>query len=146
MSDEEMDTGAVIDLLKKALRLQYRSALLYTMAAGSVRGLDQIAFADLCRQWAGAELDDARRVVEKVVALGGQPPTDVAPIQWSDDAAETGRILVDCEDEALEALHAVIPATGQEARSEALEHLMEHVILRKQQQIDRVLMALGDTE
>ena len=80
------------------------------------------------------------------MALGGQPPTDVAPIHWSDDAAETGRILVDCEDEALEALHSVIPATGQEARSEALAHLMEHVILRKQQQVDRVLMALGDTE
>ncbi len=143
---EQMDTGAVIDLLKNALRLQYRSALLYAMAAGSARGLDQIAFSDLCREWAGAELDDARRLVEKVVALGGEPPTEVAPIGWSDDAAKIGRILVDCEDETLEALHSVIPATGQEARSEALEHLMEHVILRKQQQVDRVLMALGETE
>jgi bacterioferritin (cytochrome b1) len=143
---EEMDTAAVVDLLKKALQLQYRSALLYAMAAGSARGLDQIAFSDLCREWAGAELDDARRLVEKIVALGGQPPTDVAPIRWSDDASAIGRILVDCEDETLAALHAVIPATGQQARSEALEHLMEHVILRKQEQVDRVLMALGETE
>lgn len=143
---EEMDTAAVIDLLKDALRLQYRSALLYAMAAGSSRGLDLIAFSDLCRRWAGAELDDARRLVEKVVALGGQPPTEVAPVPWSDDASKIGRILVDCEAETLAALHAVIPATGQEARSEALEHLMEHVILRKQEQVDRVLMALGETE
>ena len=141
-----MDIGAVIDLLRDALRLQYRSALLYAVAAGSVRGLDHIALSDLCREWAGAELDDARRLVEKVVALGGQPPTDVAPVHWSDDAARTGRILVDCENEALHALHAVIPATGQQARSEALEHLMEHIILRKQEQVDRLLMALGETE
>ena len=141
-----MDVEAVIDLLSEALRAQYRSALIYAMAAGSVRGLDQIAFADLCRGWAGAELDDVRRLVEKVVALGGNPPTDVAPIRWSDDAAETGRILVVCEQETLEKLHAVIPATGQEPKSEALEHLMEHMILRKQSQVDRLLMALGETE
>ena len=35
-----------------------------------------------------------------------------------------------------EALHAVIPHSGQEARSEALEHLMEHIIMRKQNQVD----------
>ena len=143
---EEMDVQSVVDLLSEALRKQYRSALLYTMAAGSMRGLDQIAFADLCRGWAGAELDDARRLVEKIVALGGQPPTDIAPMRWSDDAAETGRILLGCEQETLTSLHAVIPATGQEPRSEALEHLMEHMILRKQEQLDRLLMALGETE
>ena len=30
----------------------------------------------------------------------------------------------------------MIPASGQEARSEALEHLLEHIIMRKQEQID----------
>lgn len=33
-------------------------------------------------------------------------------------------------------MHGVIGASGQEPRSEALEHRMEHVILRKQEQID----------
>jgi hypothetical protein len=32
--------------------------------------------------------------------------------------------LIESEDEAVAALHAVIPHTGQEPRSEALEHLM----------------------
>ena len=44
--------------------------------------------------------------------------------------------LIETEDEVTEALHAVIPHSGQEARSEALEHLMEHIIMRKQNQID----------
>ena len=40
------------------------------------------------------------------------------------------------------ALHAVIPHSGQEPRSEALEHLLEHVIMRKQQQLDFLALAL----
>jgi len=30
----------------------------------------------------------------------------------------------------------VIPHSGEEPRSEALEHLMEHLIMRKQNQVD----------
>ena len=35
-----------------------------------------------------------------------------------------------------EALQACIGATGREARSEALEHRMEHMIMREQEQVD----------
>ncbi len=45
--------------------------------------------------------------------------------------------------EVIEALHAVIPHTGQEGRSEALEHLLEHVIMRKQEQVDALQRGLG---
>ena len=38
--------------------------------------------------------------------------------------------------EATEALQDCIAPTGREARSEALEHRMEHMIMRKQEQID----------
>ena len=40
--------------------------------------------------------------------------------------------LIDAEDETIAALHKVIPHSGQEPRSEALEHL----IMRKQNQVD----------
>jgi hypothetical protein len=40
--------------------------------------------------------------------------------------------LIDAEDETIAALHEVIPHSGQEPRSEALEHL----IMRKQNQVD----------
>ena len=38
--------------------------------------------------------------------------------------------------ETIAMLHAVIPDTGQEPHSEALEHLMEHMIMHKQNQVD----------
>ena len=46
------------------------------------------------------------------------------------------------EQEAIAALHAVTRPTGQEPRSEALEHLMEHLIMRKQAQVDLLLRVL----
>ncbi len=58
-------------------------------------------------------------------------------------AAAAVDLLIDTECEALAALHAVIPHTGQEPRSEALEHLLEHVIMRKQEQVDTLLRARG---
>jgi predicted amidohydrolase YtcJ len=45
--------------------------------------------------------------------------------------------LIDAEDETIAALHKVIPHSGQEPRSEALEHL----IMRKQNQVDRLRRA-----
>jgi hypothetical protein len=44
--------------------------------------------------------------------------------------------LIECETDAVEALQAAIEPTGRDAVSEALEHLLEHLILRKQSQID----------
>ena len=40
----------------------------------------------------------------------------------------------------------MIEHSGQEPRSEALEHLLEHLIMRKQQQADFLWHASGRTE
>ena len=40
-----------------------------------------------------------------------------------------------------EALQAAIEPTGREAASEAVEHRLEHLIMRKQEQVDYLLRA-----
>lgn len=131
-----MKVDKVLDLLNVALPLQMRSAALYTWAAGGATGFDLQAVGPKLEQFGRLEIDDARRLVEKIVALGGNATTDVAPYDVFElTPAGVGRII-ELENEVLDALHAVIPETGQEARSEALEHLLEHVIMRKQEQID----------
>jgi len=45
-------------------------------------------------------------------------------------------LLLDDEAEAIESLVAILPDTGTRGDSEALEHLIEHIVYRKQQQID----------
>jgi bacterioferritin (cytochrome b1) len=133
---DPLDIEAALERLNAALRLQYRSVLGYTLAAGSVTGFEHLGMADLLWRFAQAELDDTRRIVEKVVTLGGEPVTAPAAVQCH--SAPEGMVawLIESERETLEAFQDVIPTTGHTADSEALEHRLEHVIMRKQEQVD----------
>jgi bacterioferritin (cytochrome b1) len=131
-----MDTDKVLEQLNAGLELQLRSLLQFTQASGSMFGLEVQGVAEKMWTFAQDELEDTRLLVEKITALGGDPTTKVGELRWEPDPAKTLDHLIETEDEVTEALHAVIPHSGQEARSEALEHLMEHIIMRKQNQID----------
>ena len=133
---DPMDVDSVLEGLNKALRLQQRSVLQLTLGAGSMFGLEFQAVGERLWLFARSELEDTKLLVEKITALGGDPTVELAPMQWHEDPRAAIDVLVESEDEAIAALHAVIPHTGQEPRSEALEHLMEHLIMRKQNQVD----------
>jgi bacterioferritin (cytochrome b1) len=133
---EPMDTEKVIEQLNRGLSLQLRSLLQFTQASGSMFGIEVQSVADKLWLFAQHELEDTRLLVEKITALGGDPTTEVGEIAWTPNPGNALDRLIETEDEVTEALHAVIPHSGQEAASEALEHLMEHIIMRKQNQID----------
>jgi bacterioferritin (cytochrome b1) len=140
---DPLEAEAVLELLDTALALQYRSALQYTQVAGSLTGLEWTVLGVQVWAFAEAELDDARRLVEKVVALGGTPPGGAAPLRYEPDPRTAIDALIEKECEAVAALHAVIPHSGQEPRSEALEHRLEHLIMRKQEQVDTLRRAVA---
>jgi bacterioferritin (cytochrome b1) len=140
-AEETLDEELARKRLNAALTLQYRSALGFMLASGSLFGFEYQALGDRLWEYAQAELEDARLLVEKIVALEGEPSTEVAPLSWTGDPAGAVDWLIDAETEAIEALQAGIEPTGREGRSEALEHLLEHVILRKQNQIDFLVRA-----
>jgi bacterioferritin len=140
-NDEKMDVEAQIECLNRALRLQHRSVLMYSITAGSVIGLEYQAHAEKMSAHALSELEDATRLAEKVTALGGQPTTDVGEFEFTADPAKAIDRLIDCEAETLQAMQAAIEPTGREAASEAVEHRLEHMIMRKQEQVDYLLRA-----
>ncbi len=142
MSDQEpMDEGAVLEGLNRALLLQYRSALQLALSAGSLTGVQAQGITGPLQEFAAAEVEDARHLVEKIAALGGDPTTEVAELRFEEQPDRAIEWLIDTESEAIEALKDVIPAAGDEGRSEALEHLLEHLIMRKQNQVDLLLRA-----
>jgi bacterioferritin (cytochrome b1) len=144
MSPEEtLDVEGAVERLNAALELQYRSALSYTLFAGSIFGLEYQGLGEQLWAFAQEELADARHLIEKLGALGGEPTTSVAEPRWTRDAQEWVKWLIDTETEAIEAMQAAIEPTGREGRSEALEHLLEHIILRKQNQVDFLIRARG---
>jgi bacterioferritin (cytochrome b1) len=139
--DETMDVDEQIECLNRALRRQHRSVIQYSLVAGSVIGLQYQAHADKMKKHALAELEDATRLVEKITALGGEPTTEVAPLSFTANPSEALEGLIENEGEALEALQAAIEPTGREAASEAVEHRLEHMIMRKQEQVVYLLRA-----
>src|SRR5215216_4713801 len=114
MADEMMDVEKQIECMNAALRLQHRSVLQYSLVAGSVIGLEYQAHAEKMREHSLSELEDATRLVEKITALGGEPTTDVAAIQFVADPDKAIDALIDCEGETLEVLQAAIEPTGRE--------------------------------
>src|SRR3954453_830147 len=100
---DPLDVDAAVERLNTALALQYRSVLGYTIAAGSVTGFEHQGMAELLWRFAEAELDDTRRIVEKIVTLGGDPTVDVAVVERH--GAPDGMVawLVEVERETLEA-------------------------------------------
>jgi bacterioferritin (cytochrome b1) len=134
--EELLDEELAIERLNAALRLQYRSALQYSLTAASLVGFEVQALGGKLTGYGDEELDDARKLIEKIVSFGGTPTTAIADLRVDRDPSAAVGWLIECEREAVEALKDAIEPTGREGRSEALEHLLEHLIMRKQRQID----------
>lgn len=141
--EEQLDKGLAIDRLNAALELQYRSALQYSIVASSLLGLEAQALGSKLTSFGDEELNGVRRLVEKIVSFGGEPTTKVAALQVHQTVRDSLTWLIECEQKVVEALQDAIEPTGREGRSEALEHLLEHLIMRKQLQIDFLKRAVA---
>lgn len=115
----------------------------HVLAAGMVTGFEHQVLGE--RLWITAQDDlaDARRLIEKLVSLGGEPTVEVASVELKGDMTALIDRLVDTETECIEALQGAIATTGREGRSEALEHRLEHMIMRKQEAVDFLVRARG---
>jgi len=144
MPDEEkLNRKEAVKRLNEALTLQYRSALQYSIVASSLTGIEAQALGSKLTEFGDAELADVRRLIEKIVSFDGKPATEVAELSFDAGTKQALRRLAKDEQAAVETLQAAIEPTGREGRSEALEHLMEHLILRKQHQVDFLNRAIG---
>ncbi len=139
--EELLDESAAIDALNEALVLQYRSALQYSLVSSSLTGLEGQAIGGRLIGFGDLELADVRRLIEKIVSFGGTPTTEVAEMRHQPEVSPALEWLIESETEAIEALQQAIEPTGREGRSEALEHMLEHMIMRKQGQVDLLIRA-----
>jgi bacterioferritin (cytochrome b1) len=141
--EDKLDQGEAVKRLNVALGLQLRSALQYSITAASLVGIEAQALGSRLTGFGDEELADVRLLVEKIVSLGGEPTTNVAELRFEAKVKDAVGWLAECEETAVEALQEAIEPTGREGRSEALEHLMEHLILRKQHQVDFLRRAIS---
>jgi bacterioferritin (cytochrome b1) len=142
-SEERLDEEAAVACLNKALSRQYRSALQYSIVASSLTGLEVQGLANVLTAYGDEELSGARQLIEKIVSFDGEPTADVAELRYARGPEDAIGWLLRCEEEVIEALQEAIEPTGREGRSEALEHMLEHQIMRKQRQADFLRRALS---
>jgi bacterioferritin (cytochrome b1) len=134
--EERLDEKLAVEKLNVALEQQYRSALQYSVVAASLSGMEAQALSEKLKDFGAEELSGARELIEKIISFDGVPKVKVAELKFHAEARESIVWLAECEEEVVEALQDAIEPTGREGRSEALEHLLEHLIMRKQHQID----------
>lgn len=134
--EEQLNEELAVERLNAALRHQYRSALQYSVVAASLLGLQAQALGPRLTGFGDEELDGVRQLIEKIVSFGGEPTAEVAELRFHGETDDALGWLIACEEEVVESLQASIEPTGREGRSEALEHMLEHLIMRKQHQID----------
>jgi bacterioferritin (cytochrome b1) len=143
MPEEKLDEKEAIKRLNAALEMQYRSALEYSIVASSLTGIETQALGPKLTEFGDSELADVRRLIEKIVSFGGEPTASVAQLRFEGNAERAIASLAKNEEKVLDALQQAIEPTGREGRSEALEHLLEHLILRKQTQVDFLRRAIS---
>ena len=141
--EERLNEQLAVERLNIALEKQYRSALQYSVVAASLLGVEAQALGEKLKDFGDEELSGARQVIEKIISFEGAPTMKVAKLEFHADAMESIAWLIACEEEVVESLQEAIEPTGREGRSEALEHLLEHLIMRKQHQIDFLKRAAG---
>ncbi len=136
------DPSTLVTALNRALPLVARDALALAVAAGTLPGPDGVALSASLREMAAANLHDVERLSARVGSLGGAPALAVdnlkLPETW---AAAVKRLLADGA-EALQALVAAIPADADDPEGEATEHLLEHVIARRRDDLELLERAL----
>lgn len=136
------DPSTLVTALNRALPLVARDALALAVAAGTLPGPDGVALSASLREMAAANLHDVERLSARVASLGGAPALAVdnlkLPETW---AAAVKRLLAD-GDETLQALVAAIPADADDPEGEATEHLLEHVVNHKRNDLELLERAL----
>ena len=139
---EPTDPRALTVALNRALPLLARDAVALATAAGTLPGAEGIALSERLRAMAAGTLGDVERVAARIATLGGTPSLRFdepkMPRGWT---AAVRRLLADGR-ETLDALVDAIPADADDAEGEATEHLLEHVIARRRDDLELLERAL----
>ena len=83
-----MSNQAIIDKLNDILRHEWTGVAQYAQAGFVIQGLWRVAYSKLFFESAEESFGHAKRIGEKIVALGGVPTVERNPIKQSDDLAE----------------------------------------------------------
>lgn len=96
-----MTRDELIKGLNEDLAHEYQAVIAYTAYAARVKGPLRAVFQPLFAKEAAEELEHAKFLANKIVALGGTPTTAPAPVPEAADLAAMLEALISAEEETL---------------------------------------------
>jgi bacterioferritin len=138
-----MNKPELIDRLNHAIALEYCAVIQYNQYSNVLMGADRRVWRGLFKDMSDGALEHARKFGFRVVALGGTPTIEHAPIK------QVGNIT-DMLNNAIELEKALV-----QAYTEALEHckdhpayrtLLEDIIEHEQEEVDELTIFASKVE
>lgn len=121
--------------LNDALALEWSSIIQYLQHGASLSRPDSLSIGELLRSHAEDEIENANKLGEKIVALGGLPTDRVEPINIADTWREMVKQDLEGERLAIQDYRDIIEDYRDEV---GLKELLEEIIVTKQRHVERL--------
>lgn len=138
-----MDKSAVIEKLNECLRHEWTGVAQYAQAGFVVSGLWRDLYSDKFYDSAKESFGHAKKVGEKIVALGGVPTVERNPIKQSDDLMEILNHALEFESTAVAKYNEAIVAAGDDR---ALVIFLEDILSEEQDGVDELSRILRNPQ
>ncbi len=136
-----MANNALIDKLNDILRHEWTGVAQYAQAGFVVQGLWRATFSKKFFDSAEESFGHAKRIGDKITAMGGVPTVERNPVKQSDDLIETLQYALAFEQGAVDLYNeALALAEGDRA----LVILLEDILLEEQDGVDEITQLLRE--
>jgi bacterioferritin len=138
-----MDKNKVIEKLNDCLRHEWTGVAQYAQAGFVVSGLWRDVYSEMFYDSAKESFGHAKKVGEKIVALGGVPTVERNNIKQSDDLMELLNFALEFESKAVKAYNeALLVAEGDRA----LVVFLEDILKEEQDGVDELTRILRNPQ
>ena len=130
----------VIDALNRILSYEWAGNIQYMQHSFLVHGLWRETYKGFFKERSNECRDHAREIGEKIVALGGLPTVEPAPIKQSRDLEEMLQQDLELEKTALAAYLDALKVAGDNV---ALRHMLETYVEHETRGVEEIEKALS---
>lgn len=103
--------GDLIDMLNQAIELELQAFLQFHYQSLKLKGIANVALREMLAEEAGNEIEHAKKLAERVVALGGEPSQTIRPVRVGDTPEEMIRLDIEREEQAIALYRAIVART-----------------------------------
>src|SRR5438093_13344469 len=123
---------AVIELLNKALAVEYSALIQYSPFAALIQGPDRKLYKEVFEDSSKESREHAQIVSDLIVSIGGTPTIETARIRQATDAKEMLQHALATENEALDTYQKAHDALEGES---GLKYMLEERVIAEQEDV-----------